>query len=537
MSQKPANLDLPLTTPSSIDDLDALKRALVKLSFIGSGIHKRLDQALEQLRTQIKKSADTATIQQHVDTITNLLRELDDDVTRKQQLAQGVTVRELMQEFLRADLPPAVVAELKQIKQDESDSSRLAGSIAHAFLNWPTQEKAGFWTRWFGNRKESSTDQPSTTQQSDSSLNAVVAITPDIMTPLMRLMDNLNVPDSSDDVLRHLRHRATQLKDVRELTSLLEELSALVLDANSEEQAQFEAFIKQISERLATVEAFLLAQGERDQANASDSDRLNSDVRQQVRDMQQNVKQAIDLQQLQSSLENQLDSIVGSVEKFRGAQQKRQQTSEGEIKRLREQLRASEGEAEQLRNALREQRIRATTDALTQLPNRHAYHDRLHQEYSRWRRYRGKLSLVLCDVDLFKQVNDKHGHSGGDVVLKHIANVIRTTLRESDFAARFGGEEFVLLMPETNLVDATKAVNKLRQRIASQSVTYEHQNIAVTASFGVAEFEGEDVPRDVFERADKALYRAKVKGRNQVNCERKLDDNEESSVHDANASP
>jgi diguanylate cyclase len=255
-------------------------------------------------------------------------------------------------------------------------------------------------------------------------------------------------------------------------------------------------------------------------------------VRTQVLSLQDDVKQARDLQQLQVSLSSQFDTIVGSVEKFRSAQQKRQQTSEGEIKRLREQVRASEAEAEQLRVALREQRIRATTDALTQLPNRHAYHDRLHQEYARWRRYRGKLSLVLCDIDFFKQVNDQHGHAGGDVVLKHLANIIRGGLRESDFAARFGGEEFVLLMPETNLVEATKAVNKLRQRVASQSVTYEHNNIAITVSFGVAEFEGEDVPRDVFERADKALYRAKVKGRNQVNCERKgqSDDEDERDI-------
>lgn len=524
MNQKSSNFDLPLTTPSSVDDLESLKRVIVKISFIGSGLHKNLDLALEQLRGIIKKSGDISAIQKQVDVVTQVLREIDDDATRQQKALQGVTAVQLMDEFLRADLPPAVLNLLKQINVNDEDSVHLAGSIAHAFLNWPQQEKAGFWTRWFGDRKADATSQ--TKSESNKESAKAMTLTPDLLTPLLRLMDNLNVPDSSDEQLQQLRKKAASLHDTSQLMELLEDLSVLVLDASSEEQAQFEAFIKLITERLATVEAFLAAHGEREQASINESDRLNSDVREQVLSMQANVRQASDLQQLQQSLSAQLDNIVGSVEKFRSTQFKRQQTSEGEIKRLREQLRASESESEQLRQSLREQRLRATTDALTQLPNRHAYHDRLHQEYSRWRRYRGKLSLVLCDIDLFKSVNDKHGHAGGDVVLKHVANIVRTTLRESDFAARFGGEEFVLLMPETNLVEATKAVNKLRQQIASKSVTYQHHNIAVTASFGVAEFELEDVPRDVFERADKALYRAKVKGRNQVNCERRQSDDE-----------
>jgi len=126
----------------------------------------------------------------------------------------------------------------------------------------------------------------------------------------------------------------------------------------------------------------------------------------------------------------------------------------------------------------------------------------------------------MGDIDLFKQINDTHGHIAGDTALKDTAQLLQKELRGTDFIARFGGEEFVILMPETDLTAATKATNKIRKSVQDHTVHEGVANFKLTISFGVASFQGDDSFKDVLARADKALYRAKSKGRNQVCVER-----------------
>lgn len=524
MTSKKRDLDLPLLTPSSPpvtaaapstvetvdpDELDLLRRALVKVSFAANGVHEQLDKALESLRQTVRSSGDSTAIQQKVDGITDVLRRIGDETSNR--LKQSINPSELLSAFLAADLPEAVASELRKLANaPSSKGDELAAGIVRACLRWP--DKGSLWQRWFGSNK---TSVAAANGESGARLSS------EITDPLVRLIDSMQLPESNRVGLRQLRQQFVQLHDPDKLVELVEELASVLLDASAVEQAQFEQFLTQLSTRLAKVQAFLHNSGERDSAAAVDSAKLDADVRSHVQDLQNCFSNSTDIGSLQADVEQRLDQILGDVDRFRDSQKQRQQRSEQELKALREQLRATEDESARLRESLTEQRSRANTDALTHIPNRHSYHDRLNQEYSRWRRYRGKMALVMADIDHFKQVNDKYGHMAGDVVLKHVATLLTNGVRESDFVARYGGEEFVILMPETSLIDATKAINKLRLRIAQTSPSVGGQSINVTVSFGVAEFEGDDVPRDVFHRADTALYRAKGKGRNQVCCERK----------------
>ncbi|NNJ73098.1 MAG: GGDEF domain-containing protein, partial [Enterobacterales bacterium] len=131
------------------------------------------------------------------------------------------------------------------------------------------------------------------------------------------------------------------------------------------------------------------------------------------------------------------------------------------------------------------------------------------------------LSLVMSDLDNFKKINDTYGHTCGDYVLQQIADCISKQLRETDFVARFGGEEFVMLLPETNIKEAVIAMNKLRAYIQQLPLQFNGKTFNVNMSFGVATFEAKDDYNLVFNRADTALYRAKSRGRNQVCAELK----------------
>lgn len=489
-------------------ELDLLRRALVKISFAANGVHEQLDQALNALRQTVRSNGDTAAIQQKVDGITDVLRRIGDETSNKLKL--GVNADELLKAFLAEDLPATVATDLRKLQASPpKNGTDLAAEIVRACLRWP--DKQSFWQRWFGKSAETSVNA----SESNHKVSA------EITDPLLRLIDSMQLPEPNRVGLRQLRQQFVQVHDPDKLVELVEELASVLLDASAVEQAQFEQFLTQLSTRLAKVQSFLQNSGERDTAAATDSAKLDTEMREQVQGLHDCVSKATDLATLQADVESRLDRILEGVDRFRDSQKQRQQRSEQELKALREQLRATEDESARLRDSLSEQRTRAATDALTHIPNRHAYHDRLNQEYSRWRRYRGKMAMVICDIDHFKQVNDKFGHMAGDAVLKHISTMLRHGIRESDFVARYGGEEFVMLLPETGLVDATKAINKLRQRIAQTNPSIGGQSINVTVSFGVAEFEGDDVPRDVFHRADTALYRAKGKGRNQVCCERK----------------
>jgi diguanylate cyclase len=160
--------------------------------------------------------------------------------------------------------------------------------------------------------------------------------------------------------------------------------------------------------------------------------------------------------------------------------------------------------------------IQAMHDSLTGLPNCEFYQQRLEQELQRIKRYGGKLSLMVCDVDLFKRINDNYSHLAGDKVLNIIAKLLQKNLRSSDFIARYGGEEFVALMPETSTAEAKIVTEKLRRKVKRRPFNFKKEPIQITVSFGISEFAPSKSADEVFSRADKALYAAKEKGRNQV---------------------
>ncbi len=173
-----------------------------------------------------------------------------------------------------------------------------------------------------------------------------------------------------------------------------------------------------------------------------------------------------------------------------------------------------------LRNALtfKEVKLRADHDALTRIYNRHTFDERLVYELKRRQRYGHELSLLMVDLDHFKNVNDTYGHKAGDMVLKEMGRILRSALRSTDLAARYGGEEFVVLLPHTSEADAHMLAERIRSRVQKAAFSFEDRDFSVTASIGVASLESGCFSRDedLLLKADKALYEAKHNGRNMV---------------------
>ncbi len=159
----------------------------------------------------------------------------------------------------------------------------------------------------------------------------------------------------------------------------------------------------------------------------------------------------------------------------------------------------------------------ATTDPLTGLFNRRQYEMLFQRERQRCNRLGQEMTLCVMDLDHFKRINDQHGHDAGDAVLRHVAQHLCCSLRHSDVVGRFGGEEFVLILPDTGLEQAVAVLNRLREELAETPVPVRGQLLPVSATFGVTTVRQDDSDLEsIVRRADRALYEGKGAGRNRV---------------------
>lgn len=163
----------------------------------------------------------------------------------------------------------------------------------------------------------------------------------------------------------------------------------------------------------------------------------------------------------------------------------------------------------------------ATIDALTNLNNRRQFEIRLKQEIATTKRQSNPLCAMMIDIDFFKKVNDTYGHASGDAVLRGVAGIIKSVLRESDIPSRYGGEEFAILLPYTHIDEAKIVAERLRKAIEKTLIPIDIEEsetkfLKVTISIGLAEFNNKETGEELFERADKALYESKTSGRNKV---------------------
>lgn len=176
-----------------------------------------------------------------------------------------------------------------------------------------------------------------------------------------------------------------------------------------------------------------------------------------------------------------------------------------------------ESDKTKLDDELQRARLLSLTDELTELPNRRAFLDRLEDEVGRVKRHHVPLSLVLIDLDHFKNINDKHGHSMGDEVLRCYAENVFSLFRQYDLVARYGGEEFAVLLPNTDQDGAMRALNKAKERVNELFCDCKEEHIRMPSfSAGIAVYHEGEVSDSFIDRADQALYRAKSLGRNRV---------------------
>ncbi|MEH6557672.1 MAG: diguanylate cyclase [Oceanicoccus sp.] len=332
---------------------------------------------------------------------------------------------------------------------------------------------------------------------------------------LDELLNQIDPPPMASDNYYAAKQQIAKGLNWYELVPTLEDISIVMVSAFDHNQEEFETFLTQLNERLLQAYQFINSSEQSNNAEREVSRQLGASMREQVSAIQSSVSSATELNQLKSEISSRLDQIMEVMDQQHSGEQQRESILSEQLDSLVSQIKNMEKDSALAEQRIDEQRQKALRDILTQLPNREAYQIRLEQEFERWQRYQRPLTMAICDIDHFKRVNDTYGHLAGDKVLRIIAKTLSTRLRKTDFIARFGGEEFILLLPETTAEQALTVVEGVREAIATCPFHFKEQPVSLTVSFGVAAFSEGDQAEQVFARADKALYGAKEQGRNQ----------------------
>lgn len=333
---------------------------------------------------------------------------------------------------------------------------------------------------------------------------------------LIGLLDDLSLPERHKAQALEMRERVARGLNWYELIPVLDDLAVLMLAITDSGQHEFETYLQQLNERLEGFQSHLHEASAGHADNSSAARELDSQLREHVDGLQSSVQGAADVDSLKHILENRLEGLLVTMDEHKHERDRREQELAGRLQGLSERVANMEQEALGYREHLEEQRQKALLDPLTGLPNRAAWSERVEREMLEWQAHGGHLAMAILDLDHFKRINDSYGHLAGDKVLKIVADHLRKRLRGHDFIARFGGEEFVLLLPQTSPAAAAQIAEVLRATVEACPFHFKGERVVITTSIGLGAFRPGERGDQVLKRADAALYRAKESGRNRI---------------------
>ena len=535
-----------------------LRRGLGRVALISHGVDVALDNQLKKLRTALQNNADVDVINEIVEKISLYMKSLDEQ--RAGHAAAPEPAAVLLQVVGAVNFPLSVVEPLSLLKvrlaQPDASANlkplidEFARLVVVAFYGdegaaaqvvQQPEEKRGWLQRVFnregnreGNREEKRDDQNSiadsvqdlapeppaaTAARVEQVLVAASAISDSAVEYVfLELLDSLVFPSQFSERVQRIKEQLSKGLNAAAIKSVTESVVALVVDMRStleHEKEELENFLQQLTQRLNELDAMVEGAESNRLASLAGGRQLDAVVKAQVNVIESTVQSSTDLPHMKSAIQNSLDKIRLHLAEQREQEEQRQEALESQLKSLTHKLQHMEGESQQLRQRLAKERVQSMTDPLTGAPNRLAFEQRVAQEFARWQRYKHSLTLLLCDVDYFKKINDTYGHKAGDRALMAIVKTIQFHLRETDFLARVGGEEFVVLLPDTTQEDAAVVAEKLRKSVEHSEFVYQGKPVPITISGGFSQFQPGDTVDEVYQRADKALYRAKHNGRNQ----------------------
>ena len=473
---------------------DLLCKTIVRLTFATIGFDAALDPHLLCIRNQLKKGINSPELKESLEILTQSVAQIKHSPNQAQTVATELLFDFLLQQY-KSHKQQAALHLLKnsiESSKTEFQPNQLFSSIVTAIETETKASPTNILTRHID-----------------------IGI---ISQHLLLFLEQIEIPsifDQQAQAAKQLLNASNPSSEAFE--DILDKSFKLLLKIkqhNQSEQLDFDNFLSHIMEQLTALDVSVMGASSSAQKSAENRSRLDQSVSEQMEELQLSSTNATKLEPLKAIINKRLASITNEIEQHNQNEIIHRQNLQQQLDDLVVKIKDMESESSELKSKLKIANTQALRDPLTGLPNRNAYNERLEMELSRWKRYHSPLSLIIWDIDHFKNINDNYGHKAGDKVLRLIAKQLSDHSRASDFISRFGGEEFTMLLPNTNCHSALIFANQLRQTIENAGFNSSGTSVDITISCGVTEFIEQDTDESAFERADQALYHAKEQGRN-----------------------
>lgn len=486
---------------------DLLCKTVIRLSIIASESDPQLESYFQRIRDLIKKGFNFQQLKNELESLTSALTRLDVGKQDKRDSDNDGAIH-LFIEFLRrrysSDGQQHDLDLLQKSYLSNGDKEQLFAAIMQ-FISDHSQTRT----------EEAASIQSEQPLPSQAERTEHLAV---IKAQLIRLLDNIEIPDDFIQKTEDLKQQLDEHEAPAPFDALWDNLATLLIeinDKNKSKQQEIDKFLTHITEQLTELGLTITDSGIALMDASLSRSQLDQSVSEQMNDLQNRSSNATQLEPLKQVISLHIAKITKEIQDHKQKEATQREKYQRQLDELSQKIKVMEQETGELQSKLITAKNNAQRDALTDLPNRFAYDDRLKMEMGRWQRYHTPLCLAVMDIDYFKKINDQYGHQTGDRVLEHVAGLFAKNIRRADFVARFGGEEFVMLLPHTNKHSALKVTDKLRTLVEQNRLQNQGAAISISISCGITQFIKGDTHESAFKRADDALYRAKESGRNQ----------------------
>jgi len=479
---------------STVEKEQLLCKTIVRISIAASGLDPQLDPSLKRIRDHLKNGINNQKLKTELENFIEVLARLNDASTIK-PLDGSLLFNFLLQHF-----------------QDEEQQRNLKQIQTKSFYD-ATQlfvEVNKVIAPQFDLAKHARVSEPQTLEENID--------TQSLGKQLLRLLDSIEIPVPFCEQAQALKHQLSATISVSSFNQLLVIYIDFLIKIENyplPEQQDIDRFLSHISEQLTSLSHTVTGAAAATKESTLHRDKLDLSVHTQMQELQSTALNATKLEPLKADIKLRLHNIANEIKEHAQHEVVQRQQTQQQLDELTAKVNAMERESNELKAKLDMAKTQALRDLLTGLPNRVAYKERIEVEIARWKRNKTPLSIAVWDVDRFKNINDTCGHKAGDKALVIISKLLLENCRESDFVSRFGGEEFVMLLPNTPKESALILTEQLRKRIEKASFNANGTTVSITISCGITEFIDNDTDETAFERADQALYKAKQLGRNQ----------------------
>ncbi|MFC3033790.1 diguanylate cyclase [Pseudoalteromonas fenneropenaei] len=339
---------------------------------------------------------------------------------------------------------------------------------------------------------------------------------PEIAKELLALANELLFDEDVADEIKAVKHGLTETAHTDTLLDASVSIIRIVVKSIARERQTAQSFLVSLNQTLDELNQSIVSTNAQSKNINQALCSLNQQIENKIKNLNLATQSATSIVELKALVDEELQSLSKDLVARERLEQEEKAALIASFEYINDRVSQLESKVNSYKKRLTEQRFRSLLDGLTKLPNRSAFDDKYNHEFQQFNLNKAAVTLVVVDVDHFKSINDKYGHSAGDKTLQVIARALKKSIRKTDFIARYGGEEFVILMPGMPIKDASGPLEKLRKTIKSIPFKFKDEEVVITISLGATQFKEGDTPLSAFDRADDALYEAKNSGRDRL---------------------